>query len=60
MVGDHVSVGFRSLVLGPVAIGAHATIAPMAFVTKNVPEGGTAIGNPCRILKGDNKAPVAV
>lgn len=50
VIGDHVSVGFRSLILGALTIGDHATIGPMTFVNKSVPAGATAVGNPCRIL----------
>ncbi len=38
----------------PIKIGKGATIAAGAFITKNVPDGVTMIGNPARILSRDS------
>lgn len=51
VVEDNAIIGVRSIILGPVVIGEGAVISPGAFVSKDVPAGATAIGNPCRILK---------
>ena len=56
VIGDNVRIGFRSLILGPVVIGNGATIGPMTFVNKSVPENATAVGNPCKILRGPDAA----
>lgn len=54
-----VVVGAGAKVLGPFTVGAHAKIGSNAVVTKAVPEGATAVGNPARmILKEDSNAEV--
>ena len=40
------------MVLGPITISAGAKIGSNAVVTKPVPAGSTAVGNPARILDG--------
>ncbi len=45
-----VIVGAGAQVLGPFAIGAGAKIGSNAVVTKPVPAGATAVGNPARIM----------
>lgn len=52
-----VVVGAGAKVLGPFTVGAHAKIGSNAVVTKAVPEGATAVGNPARmILKEEAEA----
>ncbi|MEJ0005666.1 MAG: serine acetyltransferase [Steroidobacteraceae bacterium] len=46
----HVDVGAGAKLLGAITIGAHARIGANAVVTKDVPEGATAIGVPARNL----------
>lgn len=45
-----VVVGAGAKVLGPIVIGEHAKIGSNAVVTKPVPAGDTAVGNPARIV----------
>lgn len=45
-----VVVGAGAKVLGPFTVGAHAKIGSNAVVTKAVPEGATAVGNPARMI----------
>ncbi len=45
-----VVVGAGAKVLGPIVIGAGAKIGSNAVVTKPLPAGATAVGNPARIL----------
>ncbi|MDG6907706.1 MAG: N-acetyltransferase [Nitrososphaerota archaeon] len=44
------SIGASSVILPGVRIGKNAVIGAGAVVTKDVPDGGIAIGNPARIL----------
>ena len=49
-----VIVGANSQVLGGFTVGAGAKIGSGAVVTKPVPAGATAVGNPARIIVPDN------
>ncbi|MBL8429736.1 MAG: serine O-acetyltransferase [Dechloromonas sp.] len=49
---DGVVVGAGAMVLGPITISAGAKIGSNAVVTKPVPAGSTAVGNPARVLDG--------
>ncbi|NLB24679.1 MAG: serine O-acetyltransferase [Clostridiales bacterium] len=49
---DHVLVGAGAKVLGPFRVGKHAKIAAGAVVLTEVPEYGTAVGVPAKILTG--------
>lgn len=51
VVGDHVVIGARSMILGPITIGSHATIGPGSVVMKNVPEHVVVFGNPARVIR---------
>jgi serine O-acetyltransferase len=51
-LGGHVDVGAGARLIGPITIGDHAKIGANAVVTKDVPDGATAIGIPARIVKG--------
>jgi serine O-acetyltransferase len=48
-VGNKVLIGTGAKVLGPVVIGDGALIGANAVVTKDVPAGKTAVGNPAEI-----------
>ncbi|MDR2452800.1 MAG: serine O-acetyltransferase [Candidatus Accumulibacter sp.] len=50
---DGVVVGAGAMVLGPVTVGANAKVGSSAVVVKNVPSGTTAVGNPARIIDGE-------
>ncbi|MDD2742124.1 MAG: serine O-acetyltransferase [Rhodocyclaceae bacterium] len=47
---DRVVIGAGAKVLGPITISAGAKVGSNAVVTKPLPAGATAVGNPARIL----------
>jgi len=49
-IGDSVWIGAHATIFGPVKVGARATIAPGARVTKDVPGNSLIVGNPGRIV----------
>lgn len=49
-IGDHVTIGCHSSIIGAVTIGDGAVIAPNSLVIADVPAGATAMGVPARIL----------
>ncbi|OTG82414.1 serine O-acetyltransferase [Acinetobacter sp. ANC 4648] len=54
---DGVVVGAGAKILGPFTVGKNAKVGSNAVVTKAVPEGVTAVGNPARFISNDkNKA----
>lgn len=54
-IGDNVSLGVHSLVIGPVRIGNNVTVGAGAIVTHDVPDNETVIGTAAYILrKTDN------
>ena len=50
-IGDDVWIGGRAVVLPGVTIGARTTVGAGSVVTRDLPEGVVAGGNPCRILR---------
>ncbi len=52
-LGDGVVVGAGAKVLGPITVGAGAKVGSNAVVVKDVPQGATAVGNPARIIDGE-------
>lgn len=50
-VGDDVWVGGGAILCPGVSIGSRSVIGAGSVVTKNVPEGVFAAGNPCRIIR---------
>jgi serine acetyltransferase len=53
VIGNHVSMGAGSMVIGPVHIGNNVTIGAGAVVVKDVPDNCVVAGNPARIIKRD-------
>jgi serine acetyltransferase len=49
VIGKNVLIGANAVILGPVEIGDHSIVAAGAVVTKSVPSGHMAIGNPAVI-----------
>lgn len=49
-IGNDVWVGGRAIILPGVAIGARSVIGAGSIVTKDVPAGVFAAGNPCRVI----------
>lgn len=50
-IGDDVWIGGNAVILPGVNIGAGSVIAAGSVVTKDIPSGVVAAGNPCRVLK---------
>jgi maltose O-acetyltransferase len=50
-IGSDVWVGGGAMILPGVRIGSRAVIGAGSVVTRNVPEGVFAAGNPCRVIK---------
>ncbi|MDR2614824.1 MAG: serine O-acetyltransferase [Candidatus Accumulibacter sp.] len=50
---DGVVIGAGAMVLGPITVGANAKVGSNAVVVKSVPAGTTAVGNPARIIDGE-------
>lgn len=50
-VGDHVWFGAGVRVLPGVRIGSHVVIGAGSVVTRDIPDGCVAVGNPCRVLR---------
>jgi serine O-acetyltransferase len=59
-LGQGVIVGAGAKVLGGFTVGAQAKIGSNAVVVKPVPAGGTAVGNPARIIAPAKAAPEQV
>lgn len=50
-VGDNVWFGGNVVVLPGVTIGSNTVIGSGSVVTRDIPEGVVAVGNPCRVLR---------
>jgi maltose O-acetyltransferase len=50
-IGEDVWVGGGAIILPGVTIGARAIIGAGSVVTRDIPEGVFAAGNPCRVLR---------
>lgn len=50
-IGADVWVGGGAIILPGVRIGAHAVIGADSVVTRDVPAGVFAAGNPCRVVR---------
>jgi len=53
IVGDDTFIGAGSAIRQGIRIGNRCVIGAGSVVVKDIPEGCTAYGNPCRIRKGD-------
>ena len=57
-IGSDVWVGGGALILAGVRIGSRAVIGAGSVVTRDIPEGAFAVGNPCRVVRQSaNTAP---
>jgi serine O-acetyltransferase len=54
-IGNKVLLGANATVLGPVQVGDGAKVGAGAVVTKPVPPGAIAVGNPAQIIVGDSE-----
>jgi len=52
VLGDNVFVGAGARIVGGVRIGSNVKIGANAVVTKDIPDGATAVGVPARIVEG--------
>lgn len=50
-IGDRVWIGGNVTILPGVTIGDEAVIGAGSVVTKDIPSGVVAVGNPCRVLR---------
>jgi len=50
-IGRHVWIGGGAIILPGIAIGDDAVVGAGSVVTRDVPAGATAVGNPARIVK---------
>lgn len=50
IIGNNVSVGCNSVVLGNITIGDYVIIGAGAVVTKSIPDNCVVVGNPARII----------
>lgn len=50
-IGDNVWIGGSVTILPGVTIGDNVTIGAGSVVTKDIPSGVIAVGNPCRVIK---------
>jgi maltose O-acetyltransferase len=50
-IGSDVWVGGGALILAGVRIGSRAVIGAGSVVTRSIPEGAFAAGNPCRVIR---------
>lgn len=50
-IGDNVFVGAGAKIIGPVRVGCDVKIGANAVVTRDLPDGATAVGIPARVIK---------
>ncbi len=51
VLGDNVFIGAGAKIIGPVRIGSDVKIGANAVVTKDIPDGATAVGIPARVVR---------
>lgn len=51
VIGEHVWIGYNVIILPGVTVGDHTIIGAGSVVTKNIPCGVVAAGNPCVVKK---------
>jgi acetyltransferase-like isoleucine patch superfamily enzyme len=51
VIGDHVWIGMRAMILKGVTIGDDAVVAAGAIVTRDVPSGSLVAGVPARVIR---------
>ena len=54
-IGNRVWIGAGTIILPGVTIGDDSVIGAGSVVTKNIPSGVVAVGNPCRVLREINE-----
>jgi serine O-acetyltransferase len=51
VLGDNIFIGAGAKIIGPVRIGSDVKIGANAVVTKDLPDGATAVGIPATVIK---------
>ena len=51
VIGDDVWIGGGAIICPGVKIGSHSVIGAGSVVTKDIPAGVLAVGNPCRVIR---------
>lgn len=51
IIEDNVWIGYNSIILKGVTIGANSLIGSGSVVTKDIPPNSIAVGNPCKVIK---------
>lgn len=51
IIGDGVWITYRCIILGGVSIGAGSIIGAGSVVTRDIPAGVLAAGNPCKVIR---------
>lgn len=54
-IGNNVYIGPNVCIIGDVSIGDNVTIGAGSVVTKDIPEGATAVGNYAKVINFDNQ-----
>lgn len=57
IVGNNVTIGLDSIILGPVTVGDGAVISGQSFVVKDVPPYSVVAGSPARVVRKLDEAP---
>lgn len=55
VIGDDVWIGGGAIICPGVKIGSHSVIGAGSVVTKDIPAGVLAVGNPCRVIRSLDK-----
>lgn len=58
VIRDGAYIGMRASIIAPkgdIEIGEKAIVGTMTLVNKSIPDGATAVGVPCRILKNEGR-----
>ena len=50
-IGDNVWIGGNTVINPGVTIGSNVVIGSGSVVTKNIPDGVIAAGNPCKVIR---------
>lgn len=55
IIGNNVWIGGGAIIMPGVAIGDNVVVGAGSIVTKDIPDNMIAYGNPCRIIRANNK-----
>lgn len=57
-IGKHCWIGAGTIIVGGVSIGDGTTIGAGSVVTRDIPAGVLAAGNPCRVIRKADAKPM--